>query len=113
MICAAVNEESIDEIINLGTDHEISIADLAHSIHKLSKSKSKSKLNIGKLSYRPTEIWRMAADSNKAHNLLGWKSLVSLEKGLLTTIEWYKQYLHVFDSPTSTLLNLCHTPTQK
>ena len=108
---ATINEESIGEIINLGTDHEISIADLAHSIHKLSKSKSK--LNIGKLSYRPTEIWRMAADSHKAHSLLGWKSQVSLEKGLVTTIEWYKKYLNVFNNPTSSLLTLCQIQAPK
>ena len=108
---ATINEESIGEIINLGTDHEISIADLAHSIHKLSRSKSK--LNIGKLSYRPTEIWRMAADSHKAHSLLGWKSQVSLEKGLVTTIEWYKKYLNVFNNPTSSLLTLCQIQTPK
>ncbi|HEV2396842.1 MAG TPA: GDP-mannose 4,6-dehydratase, partial [Candidatus Sulfotelmatobacter sp.] len=56
---------------------------------------SSSRVEIGALSYRPNEIWRMYGDSTRARDLLGWKPSIDLESGLAKTVEWFgRQALH-------------------
>jgi nucleoside-diphosphate-sugar epimerase len=103
-VLAGLKEEALGEVINLGSGREISIRELATMIHNLSGSKSR--LRIGDLPYRPTEIWRMVSDSRKAKRILGWSPKVDLEEGLSKTIAWYRKFDAVFagtDSPLHTL----------
>ena len=43
---------------------------------------SKSKLQIGKINYRPNEIWKMQADNKFVINKIKWKPNVSFQQGL-------------------------------
>lgn len=104
-ILAATREEAVGEIINLGSGREVRIRDLVRMIHRLSGSSSR--LRIGALPYRPTEIWRMFASNEKAHRLLGWKPEVSIEEGLRRTIEWYRSFAALYEAPASPLKKIC------
>jgi nucleoside-diphosphate-sugar epimerase len=53
---------------------------------------TRSRIEIGALPYRPTEIWRMYADSTRARQTLGWEPRVFLDEGLKKTIEWFREY---------------------
>lgn len=104
-ILAALKEEAIGEVINIGAAEEISIKNLILKIHTLTESKSE--LKIGTLQYRPTEIWRMYCDNQKAKNILGWKAKINFETGLKKTISWFNEFLKQYDykdSPFSRLL---------
>jgi UDP-glucose 4-epimerase len=103
-LAAALADTAVGEIINLGSNHEISIRDLILKIHHMTNSKSE--LQIGALEYRPTEIWRMCADWNKAKDLLGWTPRVSLDEGLAKTIGWYRKFVDVYTSGDSPLVQL-------
>ena len=92
-----------DQVINIGSKQEIAICDLVKKIHELCDSTSD--LRIGALKNRPTEVWRMSADNERALNLLNWKPSISFDEGLEKTISWYKKYLDIFYS-TSSSLNL-------
>lgn len=97
--------EGIDgEVINIAEGHEVAICDLTRAIHRLTESKSD--LRIGAIPYRPTEVWRMYADAEKARSLLGWEVQIPFEEGLRRTIEWYHRYITEFDDPHSTLNQL-------
>ena len=98
------SNEGVGEVINIASGEEITIKDLILKIHNLSDSKSK--LKIGALPYRPTEIWRMSGDYTKAKKLLGWSPKVPLEEGLRRSIEWYRKFLDIFEGKESKLLNL-------
>ncbi len=102
---AAIKENAIGQIINLGCGEEISIGDLIRLIHK--ETGSQSRLEIGALPHRPTEIWRMCADWHKAHDLLGWQPQVSFLEGLRRTIAWYREFLTQFNDKHSGLHQLC------
>jgi UDP-glucose 4-epimerase len=41
---------------------------------------------------RPGEVWKFQADISKAEKLLDYEPKVSLEEGLLKTIDWYKTF---------------------
>ena len=102
---AGVKEKAAGEVINIGSGVEISIKELVKKIHKLSYSKSK--LHIGALPYRPTEIWRMFSESKKAKRILGWSPEIKLEEGLVRTINWYKKFIDLYSGPRSPLRGLC------
>ena len=104
LLLAAEKEEAIGEIINLGSGKDISIADLAKKIHELTGSKSR--LKIGSLKYRPTEIWKMYCDSSKAKKMLGWEPKVSFDEGLKITVTWFKKFYEAYYSKDSHLVRL-------
>ena len=93
-ILAAKEDKAIGEIINLGSGQDISIKNLILKIHELTNSRSK--LSIGSLEYRPTEIWKMFCENSKSRNILGWKPNISFEEGLKKTIKWYKNYIDLY-----------------
>jgi nucleoside-diphosphate-sugar epimerase len=74
-------------VYNLGCGQEVSMAELATTVLRLMGDPISAEL--GALPDRPTEIWRMYADSTRAREELGWSSDVGLEEGLRQTIAWY------------------------
>lgn len=90
LIAAAGYQGEIDEVMNLASGEEVSIRDLVEKIARLTDTKSK--VEIGSLPYRPTEIWRMFADSTRAREALGWKPTIGLDEGLKRTVEWLRDY---------------------
>lgn len=106
MILAADREEAQGRILNLGSGEEIAIRDLIAMIHRATDSRSV--LEIGALPTRPTEIWRMMADAERARTLLGWEPKVSFAEGLERTIAWFRDYRREF-GPGSGLWNLARS----
>lgn len=101
LIAASESQNLNGEVINISSGSEISIKDLILLVHKLSGSTSE--LKIGALPYRPTEIWRMCGDNTKAKKLLQWHPKISFEEGLKKTIQWYREYLDLFEGKKSKL----------
>ena len=87
-----VNNEKIrGQAFNFGTNRPISVLDLVNLILRLSgcdfltpRIMLKTKID--------GEIDRQFLSSEKAEKMLGWSPKVSLEEGLLKTIDWYRQY---------------------
>lgn len=61
---------------------------VAHKIIELLESESKITIKEN----RPGEVCKFQADISKAEKLLDYKPKVSIEEGLVRTIEWYKQF---------------------
>lgn len=73
--------------VNLGNPEEISIIELAETVLRLTKSKSK-------LIFKPLpedDPKQRRPDITLAKNILGWKPVVSLEEGLEKTIFYFKE----------------------
>ena len=90
-IRASLSEKAIGQTINLGAGEEHAIKDVVLKVLELMNSPVRPL--IGALPYRPGEIQRLYADSNKARELLGWQPQVGLEEGLRRTIEWYTEQM--------------------
>lgn len=103
-VLAGERDEALGEIINVGSGMEISIRDLILEIHRLTGSRSE--LQLGVLGYRPTEIWRMFAESKRAQSLLGWTPRVDFSEGLRRTVAWYREYLAQYADLASPLRRL-------
>ncbi|MGE9810518.1 NAD-dependent epimerase/dehydratase family protein [Ferroplasma acidiphilum] len=77
------------EIVNIGSNKEITINDFAKKIISLTNSNSK----IVHLEERPDDPKRRSADLTKAKKLLGWSPQIDLDTGLNKTIKYFKERL--------------------
>jgi len=80
------------EAFNFSNELQLSVLDLVNKILK----KMDSKFQPTILNEVTNEICHQYLSAEKAHNLLGWKSLFTLDQGLELTIEWYKNFLNGF-----------------
>lgn len=90
LVMAAEYDGEIEGPVNIAAGEEVPIRDLVKKIAELTGTSAE--IQIGALPYRPTEIWRMYADSTRAREILKWEPRVSLEEGLKRTIEWFREY---------------------
>jgi nucleoside-diphosphate-sugar epimerase len=73
------------EIVNISSGSDYKLIDVISKIHKLTESKSK--LNIGVIPYRTSEIMSFQCSNKKMLESTEWKPTVCLEEGLLRTID--------------------------
>lgn len=94
-IAALTSENGTGEVINLGSNFEISIGDTARIISE--EMGVEIKVLADDVRFRPTnsEVDRLCADNSKAKRLLGWEptygGLEGFRQGLGKTIEWFTQ----------------------
>jgi GDP-L-fucose synthase len=70
--------------INIGSGHEVSVGDLAAMISTTVGFSGEIVWDLGK----PNGTMRKILDSSKITKL-GWKSLISLDRGIKSTVDWY------------------------
>lgn len=84
------HNEPIKEPLNFGNGTEVSILDIANKIIDLcGKSGTIKPVHIEP---RIGEVKRLISDATRAKNLLGWEPEYSLEEGLKSFVQWYKNY---------------------
>lgn len=81
----ALEHYPVCDPVNVGTDEEITIADLVRLIVQLAGGKTRIQFDPT----RPTGQPRRNGEFTKARTLLGFHPKVRLADGLNTTIEWY------------------------
>jgi dTDP-glucose 4,6-dehydratase len=93
---AAEHKDTIGKTINLGSNSEISIGDLAEKISSLMDHSFE--IAVDKERFRPerSEVDRLWSDNSKAGRIMRWEPTIPLEKGLELTIEWFKKNGHLY-----------------
>ncbi|MCA1702600.1 MAG: GDP-L-fucose synthase [Actinobacteria bacterium] len=82
--------------INLGSDNEVAIKDLAPLIARLAGFEGDIRWDPSNPDGQP----RRRVDATKAKDLLGFETKTSLEEGLRTTIDWYVENRDVAEAAT-------------
>lgn len=77
------------EAINFSNELQITVLELVEKILKLMGSTLQPEIR----NETSNEIRMQYLDATKAHRLLGWKPLFSLDEGLKRTIKWYEEFL--------------------
>lgn len=77
------------QVINIGSDKEITINNFANKIKEIINSDSKL-MNVAE---RPDDPKRRSADLTKAKKLLNWRPKTELHEGLEKTIVYFKERL--------------------
>jgi dTDP-glucose 4,6-dehydratase len=83
-------KKAVGEAVNLGTGKDWSVEELAYLLAKL-MGRRHIEIKTEKRKLRPHDVNRLCADYSKAKKLCGWQPKTSLEKGLETTIKWYRE----------------------
>jgi len=84
-------DSSVNEPVNIGNPHEMTIEGIAQTI--IGMTGSKSKIIYQDLPVDDPKVRQ--PDITKAQTLLGWEPKVSLEQGLVKTIEYFKRKMGV------------------
>lgn len=87
-----VEEIDAHTVVNIGGGVSYRLLDLVNII--LRETQSSSKLLIGKIPERIGEADEWLMDIQKAKDIFGWQPMVSLEEGLLQTIDYYRKILY-------------------
>jgi UDP-glucose 4-epimerase len=88
-IIAVLESDHANLAVNLGSDREISIAELARIVWRLVRNDEPLIENIPYSNFGKYEdVTRRVPDISKARTLFGFKPKVELEDGLARTIEW-------------------------
>lgn len=87
------SERSIGEVINIGSQHEISIGNLVNTIADLMNKKIDVISEEKRLRPEKSEVFRLLASNKKAKELCNWVPSYGgeegLKRGLTETIEWF------------------------
>jgi NAD dependent epimerase/dehydratase len=94
-ISALSSKSGVGEVINLGSNFEISIQDIASLIGEIMNQEIKVIDSDERIRPENSEVNRLWADNSKAKELLSWKpeyaSLNGLKRGLEETVNWFKK----------------------
>ena len=95
-IKVAESPKSIGEVINVGSNFEISIGDLANKIFPLVGKNVEIISDSVRVRPQDSEVERLWCDNTKAKRLLGWEPKTSLDEGIRKTIEWISAHISLY-----------------
>lgn len=89
----SVSDRTIGEEINIATQTEISIGDLAREI--ISQIEPEAQIVTDKQRFRPenSEVERLLGSNEKLKALTAWKQQYTFAEGIKETIEWIRENL--------------------
>jgi len=93
-LAALKSERVVGEVVNIGSNFEISIGDAARMVAQLMETHVE--IVSDEQRFRPvnSEVERLWASNQKARELMGWEprygGLEGFRRGLLNTIAWFK-----------------------
>lgn len=94
-LAALESDRGIGEVINLGSNFEISIGDTAHAIAEAMGTTIEIVTDDQRLRPEKSEVERLWASNTKAADLLGWKPQFGgrdgFLRGLTETIAWFRE----------------------
>jgi NAD dependent epimerase/dehydratase len=94
-LAVAESEKSVGEVINIGSNFEISIGETARLIADVMRTNIETTIDSNRLRPESSEVDRLWADNRKALALCGWKPMYGgfegFRAGLVETVEWFLQ----------------------
>ncbi len=94
-ISMAESDRSVGEVVNIGSNYEISIGDTVEMIAEVMGVEVEVVTESVRLRPNKSEVERLWAENKKARELIGWQPLYAgkegLRRGLTETVAWFKQ----------------------
>jgi len=94
-ISIAESEKSVGEVINVGSNFEISIGDTVQLIAEVMGVEIEIETEQVRLRPEKSEVDRLWADNSKARNITGWEPVYGgregFRRGLAETVAWFTQ----------------------
>ena len=95
-IAIAESEKTIGEEINIATQQEISIGELAREI--ISQINPSARIVCDEQRLRPekSEVNRLLGSNEKIGRLTGWKQQYTFAEGIAETIAWMREHMEAY-----------------
>ena len=94
-IATAESDQSTGEVINIGSNYEVSIGETANMIMELMGVDIEIETEDQRLRPKKSEVERLWADNAKALSLTGWEpeygGVEGFRSGLMETIQWFTE----------------------
>lgn len=97
------NENTIGQVINVGSGKGITIGDLAKKIIDLIDPGIEIVTDAQRIRPSHSEVGKLLCDNSKAANLVNWEPHISLDEGLFRTIDYIKKNLTDYKPNTYTV----------
>ena len=94
----AKSDKAIGEEINIASQFEISVGDLAKKIIEIINVDSTVVLDEQRIRPDKSEVIRLLGSNKKLKELTNWTNRYSFEEGLKETIEWFKNHNQKYKS---------------
>ena len=92
-VAALESERGVGEVVNFGSNFEISVGDTARLIADVMQTEIEIVTDEKRLRPEASEVQRLWADNSKAAELFGWRpaygELAGLRRGLKETVDWF------------------------
>lgn len=95
-IKVAESEKTIGEVINAGSNYEITIGDTVKKIISIIGKDVKILCDDERIRPENSEVNRLWADNAKIKELTGWQPNYTIDQGLEATVEWVKNNMQYF-----------------
>ena len=92
----AESPNSVGEVINIGSNFEISIRDIAKKVMAIMGKNMEIVTDPKRIRPEKSEVERLWCDNTKAVKLLGWQPKVSFDEGLRRIIEWISDNIDLY-----------------
>lgn len=92
----AEHENTIGQEINIATQQEISIGEMANKVIELINPNARVVCDQERLRPEKSEVNRLLGANAKIRQLTGWQPQVTFEEGLRITIDWIKENLNKY-----------------
>jgi nucleoside-diphosphate-sugar epimerase len=80
---------AIGEVVNIGSNTEISVGDTLNMIKDIMHSNVEFISEGTRMRPSQSEVFRLWCDNQKIHQLTGYQAQVALRDGLTKTIDWF------------------------
>lgn len=89
-IAIATSLKTLGEEVNIATQNEISMGDLADTLIQLINPEARIVTDQEKLRPKESEVERLLGSNDKIKRLTDWENRYTFKKGLQETIEWFR-----------------------
>ncbi|MBP8855206.1 MAG: GDP-mannose 4,6-dehydratase, partial [Oscillospiraceae bacterium] len=86
-------EKAVGQEINIATEREISIGDLANELIRQINPDAKIVTDTARLRPEKSEVERLLGSAAKLRALTGWQAQYTFEQGIAETIAWLRAHL--------------------
>jgi len=84
-------DEAIGNEVNIGSENEMSMADLANMLIEIVGANARVISEEQRIRPKESEVERLVCNNNLIKELTEWEPEISLEEGLLRTVKWFRK----------------------
>jgi dTDP-glucose 4,6-dehydratase len=84
-------QDAVGRVVNVGSNSEISIADVVAIVGELTGQELVINTDRQRTRPRNSEVERLVCDNTLAAKVMGWKPTITLRQGLMKTISFWKE----------------------